>query len=148
MALLKAARTAQTLLVAEFVASFNDTAVDALTGATKAFGTTIAENLVFDVINLPPGAVIVGGELIVETAGVGPTAYTAKLDTVDGTAILAATSLLVAARTAITGLGLAANAGSNVRLTMASTVAVATAGKFRVRINYTIDRRATEVQPS
>jgi hypothetical protein len=37
-------------------------------------------------------------------------------------------------------------AGANLRLTIASTVANATAGKVRIRVMYTIDRRANEVQ--
>ena len=51
-------------------------------------------------------------------------------------------------RTALTGLGLASNDGKNLRITIASTVANATAGKFRVRVNYTIDGRITEVNPN
>lgn len=150
MALKKASRTAQYPLIAEFSASFNDTAVDAVTGATKGFGTTVAEDLVFDCIPLPPGAVVCGGELIVETQGVGPTAYTVKLGIAgDDACYLAATSLLTAANTRTALLltkQLASNAGQNIRLTMASTVAVATAGKFRVRVMYTIDNRANETQ--
>ena len=65
-----------------------------------------------------------------------------------GAAFLAATDLKTAGRTALTGLGLAANDGKNLRVTIASTVANATAGKFRVRVNYTIDGRITEVNPN
>lgn len=145
MALKKATRGAQRVQMSEFVANYNDTAVDAVTGATKGFGTTIAENLVFDSNLLPVGAVITQGELIVETAGVGPTAYTVAIGTSDGTALLAATSILATGRTVFTTLGLAANAGVNIRITMASTVAVATAGKFRVRVYFTIDGKVDEV---
>ena len=52
MALKKITRAAQWPLVAEFTASFSDTAKDAVTGAVKGFGTTAAENLVFDAIAL------------------------------------------------------------------------------------------------
>lgn len=146
MALKKITRAAQWPLVAEFTASFSDTAKDAVTGAVKGFGTTIAENLVLDAIALPQGAVVCGGEVIVETQGVGPTAYTVKLGvTGDDACFLAASDLLAAANTRYPLLltkQLAANDGKDLRLTMASTVAAATAGKFRVRVMYTIDGRA------
>ena len=151
MAKLIASRTAQTPLIAEFTASFNDTAVDAVSGAVKGFGTTIAENLVFDAIPLPAGAVVCGGEVIVEAAGVGPTVYTVKLGIAgDDACYLAASDLLAAANTRYPLLltkQLASNAtGANLRLTVASTVAVASAGKFRVRLMYTVDRRTNEIQ--
>lgn len=148
MALKTATRGAQRLLMGEFIASFNDTGKDAVTGATKGFGTTIAENLVMDAILLPVGAVIDHGELLVETQGAGPTAYTVAISTAGGTALLAATSLLTAAgtRTGFTATGFAqTQAAENIRITMASTVAAATAGKFRVRVFYTIDGKTDEV---
>ncbi len=100
MALKKITRAAQWPLVAEFTASFSDTATDAVTGAVKGFGTTIAENLILDAIALPQGAVVCGGEVIVETQGVGPTAYTVKLGVAgDDACFLAASDLLAAANT-------------------------------------------------
>lgn len=146
MALKKITRAAQWPLVAEFTASFSDTAKDAVTGAVKGFGTTAAENLILDAIALPNGAVVCGGEVIVETQGVGPTAYTVKLGVAgDDACFLAASDLLAAANTRYPLLltkQLAANDGKDLRLTMASTVAAATAGKFRIRVMYTIDGRA------
>ena len=146
MALKKITRAAQWPLVAEFTASFSDTAKDAVSGATKGFGTTAAENLILDAIALPQGAVVCGGEVIVETQGVGPTAYTVKLGVAgDDACFLAASDLLAAANTRYPLLltkQLASNDGKDLRLTMASTVAAATAGKFRIRVMYTIDGRA------
>lgn len=145
----KPTRTSQWPLMAEFNFSFNDTADDAITGRTKGFGTTVAEDLILDAIALPQGAVVMGGELIVETAGVGPTVYTAKLGVAgDDACYLAVSDLKAAANTRYPLLltkQLASNDGRNVRLTMASTVAVATAGRFRIRVFYTIDGRANEV---
>ena len=87
-----------------------------------------------------------GGEVIVETQGVGPTAYTVKLGVAgDDACFLAASDLLAAANTRYPLLltkQLAAHDGKDLRLTMASTVAAATAGKFRIRVMYTIDGRA------
>ncbi|MDQ8046830.1 MAG: hypothetical protein REI11_19660 [Patulibacter sp.] len=147
MALLRKTRSAQYLMSADFTANFNDTMVD-VNGVTKTFGSVFGDAGTFEVINLPDGAVVTGGELIVETAGAGPTAYTMSVGTTSGGAtLLAATSLLATGRTALTGLGLTAQ-DKNVRVTIASTVANATAGKFRVRVEYTIDGRANEVNPN
>ena len=98
------------------------------------------------------GAVIVGGELIVETQGVGPTAYTVSVgNSSSATAYLAATDLKAASGTRTALLltsALGSNDGKNVRITIASTVANASAGKFRIRVMYTIDGKANEVNPS
>ena len=148
MAVLKATRTARDSLSADFTFSFNDTALDSVTGLSKTFGSVFGDAIVFDAIPLPVGAVIVGGEVIVETAGVGPTVYTVAVGRAGTPAgLLAATDLKAVAgtRVALTGLGLGHTSGANVRLTVASTVANATAGKFRVRVAYVIDGRATEV---
>jgi hypothetical protein len=141
-----ATRTNQYPLIAEFVFSFNDTMAD-VNGVIKTFGSTFTDAGAFEVIPLPVGSIITGGELIVETAGVGPTAYTVSVgNSSSATAYLAATSVLSTGRTALTGLGFfsTANNGGNVRITIASTVANATAGKFRVRVAYTIDNRTNE----
>lgn len=150
MALKQATRGAQPVMSTEFVFSFDDTMKD-VSGVTKTFGAVYTDAGVFEVINLPLGAVVIGGDLIVETQGAGPTAYTAAVGTSgSAAAFLAATSLLTSAgtRTALTGLGLGANDGKNVRVTIASTVANATAGKFRLRLEYVIDGRITEVNPN
>jgi hypothetical protein len=148
MAVLKASRTAQYPLVADFTFNFDDTAVDSVTGVSKTFGDTYTDAIIFDAIPMPVGAVICGGELIVETQGVGPTAYTVKLGIAGNDACyLAATSLLTADNTRTALLltsALASNAGANIRMTIASTVADASAGKFRLRVMYTLDRRASE----
>lgn len=150
MALKQATRGAQPVMSAEFAFSFNDTMKDTA-GALKTFGSVYTDAGVFEVINLPQGAVVVGGELIIEEAGVGPTAYTVAVGhSAWAGAFLAATDLKAVAgtRAALTGLGLAAVDGKNVRVTIASTVANATAGKFRIRVNYTTDGRITEVNPN
>jgi hypothetical protein len=147
MALLTKTRTTQYPLVAEFVFNFDDTMVD-VAGVTKSFGSVYTDAGTFAVVPLPIGAVITGGELIVETQGAGPTAYTVSVgNSASATAYLAATSLKSSAgtRTALTGLGLGSVDGKDVRITIASTEANATAGKARIRVEYTIDGRANEV---
>lgn len=154
-------RSAQKILETDFNFSFSDWVVDPTDSAKKTFGSTVAlsadptepglsgpvaNTITFDGMNLPLGAVIVGGSLIVETAGVGPTAYTVSLGVAGNlTGVLAATSLLVAGRTALPLTApLISNGGQNIRITVAYTVANATAGRFRLRVNYTIDGRAEE----
>lgn len=151
MPLIKANRTAQFPMVAEFTFNFNDTMVD-VNGVTKTFGSVFGDQGTFEVIPMPLGAVVQGVDLIVETAGAGPTAYTVSVGTAASAAnLLAATSVLTAGRTSATttlsaaGGTLLCNNGQNIRIAIASTVANATAGKFRVRVAYTIDARAHEV---
>lgn len=147
MAVLKATRASQPVQSAEFVFNFNDTALDSVSGASKTFGSVFGDAIVFDAIPLPVGAVVVGGDLTVETQGVGPTAYTAAVGRSGAAAgLLAATDLktAVGTRVALTGLGIAHLTGGNVRLTIASSVANATAGKFRLRVEFVTNDRACE----
>lgn len=159
-----ASRTAQTELTAEFVFNFNDWVVDAVSGAKVTFGSTAANSVdptepgltagtgvVFDCLPMPVGAVIIGGAVIVETAFIGigigatlnlgiagsPSALISALD-LDAATAGSRTAVLLTAP-------LVSNAGQNLRLTTAGLTATATAGKVRVRVNYTIDGRSTEV---
>jgi hypothetical protein len=144
-----ATRSAQNVQSAEFRASFNDTLV--VNGVEKTFGAVFADALAAPIINLPPKAVIVAGEVIIEEAGVGPTAYTLALGFQGApNALLAATDLKAAANTRVplTGLGLGAYEGLNVLATIASTVANATAGRFLVRVEYVIGDKADSVVPN
>lgn len=146
MAKLTATRGAQYPLLAEFTFNFDDTMAD-INGVTKSFGSTYTDAIVCTPVNLPEGAVIVGGELVVETAGVGPTAYTAALgDSSSATRYLGATTLLSAARTALTLTGYRTT--ENLRLTIASTVANASAGKFTIRVMYVIPNKVNETVPN
>lgn len=160
-----ATRTAQWPLAAEFVFNYNDWVVDSVDGAKKTFGSTVANSvdpsepgltagtgLVFDCIPMPPGAVIIGGEVIVETAfaGIGAGATLSLGIAGSTTALVNAMDLDAAtsgSRTALTLTApLLANAGQNLRLTTAGLTAAATAGKVRIRVQYTVDGRANESQ--
>lgn len=163
-----ASRSAQYPLFAEFAFDFNDWVVDSVDLTKKTLGSTVANakdpaeagltgpvanTITFDCIPLPVGAVVIGGELIVETAVTGSTAATITLGVAGAlTTLLGSTSLMAAAgtRTALllTSALQSASAGANVRATIAYTVANATAGKARVRLMYTIDNRVSEVQVS
>ncbi len=161
-----ASRTAQYPLIAEFAFSWNEWVVDTATTVKKTLGSTVAlstdpaeagltgpvaNTITFDCIPLPVGAVLTGGELIIETAYTGCTAATITLGIAGAlTTVLGSTSLMEAAGTRTALLltsALQSNAsGNNVRATIAYTVANATAGKVRVRLEYTIDGRTNEIQ--
>lgn len=160
-----ASRTAQYPLFADFTFNFNEWVVDSVDTVKKTFGSTVANStdplepgltagtgVVFDCIPLPVGAVITGGEVIVETAfaGIGAGA-TLNLGIAGNTsALVSALDLDAAAAGSRTALTLTApllsNSGQNIRLTTAGLTATATAGKVRVRVQYTIDGRSSEVQ--
>lgn len=161
MAKLQAARGAQYPLVEEFTFGFQNWVVDSTNGVKETFGATVAAStdpaepmltgpvantVVFDAMNIPRGAVVFGGEVIVEQAYVGPTAATLSVG-IAGTpnALANAVDLKTAGRTALTLTSpLVLNDGQNIRLTMAYTVANATAGKVRVRVLFTLDGRIHE----
>lgn len=156
-------RIAQPVMSQDFVFEWNDWVIDSADGTKKTLGSTVAlskdpsetaltgpvaNTITFDCLPMPVGAVIVGGELIIETAYAGSTAATITLG-IAGTLtnILGSTSLMAAANTRTALLltaALTSNAGTNVRATIAYTVANATAGKVRVRLEYVIDGRAVE----
>lgn len=163
----QASRSAQYPLFAEFVLGYNEWVQDAVTLVKTTFGSSVANStdpteaglvagtgVVFDAIPLPVGAVIVGGEVIVEQAFVGIGAAATLILGVEGdtTAYLASTDLDAAVvNTRIPLLltkALASNGGKNLRLTTAGLTATATAGKLRIRVQYTIDGRTSEVQVS
>jgi hypothetical protein len=103
---------------------------------------------------MPRGAVITGGELIVETAYVGIGAgATLNVGIAGNTAaLLSAYDIDAAVTNARTALLLTSpllcNAGANIRITLAGMTATATAGKVRLRVAYTIDGKANETIPS
>lgn len=131
-------------LVAEFTFSLTDTMV-ATDGAVRAFGAGGA-SAVFDAINLPTNAVLIGGEVVVETASNDSgTATVAVGDSVNATRYLGATSIKAAGRTALVPTGYRGN-GEDLRLTFANAGGNATAGTVTVRALYTITGRAHEVQ--
>lgn len=142
MAKLIASRTAQYPLVAEFVFNFDDTMADK-DGVVKDFGKVSLAG-VFDIIPLPPGATVIGGEVIVHTA-FDTAGFDVMIgDSADEDRYLASTDVKSAGRTALVPTGFV-GAGQNVRLTFASDD-VCTAGKMTVRVMYVVDKRAQEVQ--
>lgn len=144
MAVLIANRGAQTLLYREFTFNWDDTMLD-INGVSKDFNDV--ETKVFDVINMPLNAVVVGGDVTTETAVTGSTAYNVSVgDSGSATRYLGVTDKTSAARTALVPTGYV-GAGEAIRLTITPTVAASTAGKLTLRVAYIIRERTTEVQP-
>lgn len=143
MSKLIATRGAQYPLVAEFTFLFGDTMTDTA-GVLKDFktvGTTVV-----DAINLPTGAIVIGGEVVTETAVTGATAYNVSVgDSASATRYLGATDRLAAGRTALVPTGYV-GLGEQIRVTVTPTVADATAGKVTVRVQYIVRNRVNETQ--
>lgn len=143
MAKLIATRGRQYPLVAEFTFNFDDTMVDT-SGAVKDFKTV--GSTVVDAIKLPQGAVVIGGDVVTESAATGSTAYNISVgDATSTTRYLSATDKTSAGRTALTLTGYVSN-GEQIRVTVNPTVATATGGKFTVRVMYIVRNRVNEVQ--
>jgi hypothetical protein len=143
MAALKASRTAQYSLLATFSFTIGDTMTNA-SGNADEFATAAAH--AFDVIPLPVGATVVGGEVVTDTAFTGSTAYNVIVgDSGSTNRYLTTTDKTSAGRTALVPTGYIGT-GENIRLTVTPTVATATAGKITLRVNYVVADRANEVQ--
>lgn len=161
MSALRQARGAQYPLMAEFTFDVSTAVADTMPtvvgnvigGAAPAYnaaGVSIGAvaSQIFEVIGLPPGAVVVGGDVVAESAVVGPTVSQISVgDSGNATRYLGATSLLAAGRTALVPTGYR-GVGENIRITVNNTVAVATAGKVTVRVLYTVQGRTQEMQAS
>jgi hypothetical protein len=163
MAKLLSTRASQNVQVAEFVASFSDTMADA-TGVLKDM-TSITTGDFFKAVQLPPNVEIVGGDIQIDVQGVGPTAYTLEVGTSsDGTVanfnnhLSNATTFdlkgAVGARLALTFLNALAFPGlmsanpNDIFIRLIRSVAVATAGKFTLRVMFIQRGKADEAVPS
>lgn len=140
MALKRATEEAQTVLEAEFRFRHNDTMVD-VAGVTKDFGLTQLSSSAFDIIGMPPGYRIIGGEVVTETA-FDTTGYDILVGDADVTnRYLASTDRALAGRTELTPTGFRGE--KPIRFTFASDD-VCTAGEMVIRVWYVIDNRANE----
>lgn len=131
---------AQYPLIASFEFDFTDDMVDT-SGATTSFGAAAG---VFDIMSLPYGSVVVGGDLVVKTASDATTTHTAAIgDSASSTRYLAATSLKSAARTALTITGYE-TAVEKIRMTIAQTGGAPTTGTARVNVMFIVNGRQNE----
>jgi hypothetical protein len=147
MALKKASRTAQRVLSAEFDFNFNDTMVPAAGGAAVDFGATNIASTVFEVINLPINAVVVGGAITRSTAFDAATYTVSVGDSGSATRYLGATDVKGAGTTALVPTGYVNAGGLNVQITVVAAD-VCTTGAAKLRVDYVIAGRADEVYPS
>ena len=139
-----AARGGQYPITAEFTFDVANDTMKNVSGADDNFN--VVGSHVFDAILLPTNAIVVGGEVVTETAVSGSTAYNVKVgDSVNDARYLASTNRVAAGHTALTVTGFVGG-GEQVRVTVAPTVANATAGKITVRVSYIIRNRVNEVQ--
>ena len=144
MAKLNAARGGQYPITAEFTLDVANDTMKNVSGADDNFKTVGSH--VFDAILLPTNAIVVGGEVVTETAVSGSTAYNVSVgDSVSATRYLGVTDRVAAGRSALTLTGFVGG-GEQVRVTVAPTVAEATAGKITVRVSYIIRNRVNETQ--
>lgn len=145
MSVLKMTRGAQWPLIAEFTLNFDDTMAD-INGASKDFGLTNVAETAFDIINLPYGAVVVGGDVVAETV-FDTASWSVKIgDSTTADRYLGATDRKAVGRTALVPTGYVSDGGS-IRLTL-TNADVCTTGKATIRVMYTIRNRTNEVQPN
>jgi hypothetical protein len=141
MANLIAARQAQWPLVAEFTFNVADTMLNT-SGVSDNFNTVAAH--VFDVINLPQGAIVIGGEVVTENAVTGSTAYNVKVgDSGSDVRYLGTTDKTAAGSTSLVPTGYVGT-GENLRLTVTPTVAASVLGTITVRVEFIIRGKANE----
>jgi len=142
MAKLLKNRGLQYALSAEFTLNVTDTMV-MTDGVEKLFSVAAP---VADIIGLPPNAVVVGGDVTVETVSNDTgTATIAVGDSASASRYLAATSIKTAGRTALVPTGYRGS-GEDIRITLANQNGNATAGTVTVRVQYVVTGRTNEVQ--
>lgn len=141
MATLKATRSAQTTLWSEFTFKIAADAMANTDGALTNFKATAG---VFDVIGLPMNAVVVGGDVTVETVSDDSSTATISVGDADSdTRYASAVDMKTAALTALTLTGYR-GVGKNLRITLANGAGDATTGKVTVRVGYIVTGRANE----
>jgi hypothetical protein len=142
MATLKKTRSAQYALSATF--EFNIATADNMldiAGVSKAFSVTAP---VYDIIPLPYGSVVTGGDMIVKTISNDTGTATAAIgDSASAARYMAATDIKTAARTAFVPTGYA-GLGEALRLTLANQNGNATAGRVKFRVDFYVDNRQNE----
>ena len=147
MALLIPTRSAQRVLEADFTFNFDDTMVPAAGGTAVDFGKTNTAATVFAIINLPRDSIVLGGELVTETAFDAATYAVIVGDTLLNDRYLSTADRKGVARVALTPTGFRNTTGVNIVVDVTAADACTT-GKAVVRVQYIIDGRAEEVYPS
>lgn len=141
-----ATRYAQDVLVAEFTIDLANDSMVNTSAAEVAFNA--AAGTVYDVINLPNNAIVVGGQVQVVTASNDATTATIDVgDSVDDDRYTATpVDMKTLGSTALTITGFQGG-GENIRITLANGTGGATAGEVRVVLFFIIKDRSCEVYP-
>lgn len=143
MATLKKTPAAQTVLAADF--TFDIAQADAMvntSGVSTVFSASAGT--VYDIISLPYGAQVVGGDLTVLVVSNDTGTATASVgDSASATRYANAVNIKAAARTALTITGYQ-SLGEAVRLTLANQNGNATTGKVKIVAQIVFSNRATE----
>ena len=152
MSKLISARGAQFVMETEFVFNFDDTMVPVSGGTPIAnstevdFGKTNIASTVFDLINLPAGAVVLSGFLTVETAFDTASYSVAVGDSAVANRYLAAADRKAVGVTNLVPTGYRGD-GENLRVTIVNAD-VCTTGKATLRVQYITTGRSNEVNPN
>lgn len=140
-----ASRYAQNVKAVEFTWNYDDTIVNA-SGATVDFGktTTGIDSIVADVIELPPGAVVVGGHVVTDTA-FDTAGYDIEVgDATTDNRYKSTSDMKGTGLAELVPTGLTLTTGGKIRLTIGNDDACS-AGKATLRVLYVIKDRADEV---
>lgn len=114
-----------------------------------AFGDFGASGVIEPALDLPGGATVIGGELVITTAFNSGTSDVITVGDIGGTEDRYATAVdgQAAARTALTLNGVGYSAPAVIGIDWTGVGAAPTAGAGYVDVQYVMDGRAHEVQP-
>jgi len=146
MALLKPVRSGQYPMTAEFTWNFDDT-IKEVGGTTVDMGKTNFAATVADVINLPPGSVVISGVLYVTTAFDAATYAVIVGDSGATNRYLATADRKGVATTNLTPTGYVNTGGLNISLGFTCADALTT-GVARLVVTYVVQGKANEAVPS
>lgn len=144
MATVKKSVTAQTVLLGDFTFNIAADSMVAVSGVLTAFKATGSP--AFDVMTLPPGHQVVGGDVTVATvSNDSGTATIAIGDDGSATRYLGATNIKAAARTALVPTGFRSTVSRPIRATIANQNGDATTGQVLLTVQFTVpETRASE----
>ena len=112
---------------------------------TIGFADPTAYGTAEDAIELPPGAEVIGGEVVVTTAFNSTTNTITLGDVTSASRYANAVDLKTAARTALTLTGFVTSTTERfIRANLAFTGTAPTAGSVRIRVDYAVPARATQ----
>jgi hypothetical protein len=136
-------RDSQWLLASEFKFNFDDTMLN-VDGVSKDFGLLNTVESAFDIIGLPPGSVITGGSLTVETAFDAATFAVIIGDSLDPDRYLTTADRKALGYTPLVPTGYRNVGALPIRMTV-TAADVLTTGVATVRVEYVVADRANEI---